>query len=96
MVQLSPEERCIAIINNGNQCSRRRKYNHFCGKHNKKQQFGVVSNNIITSLLNTDFIEVKKIKINGNQYLIDRNQVLFNIEKNKIIGKLKKNKIITI
>ena len=38
-----------AIINDGNQCSRRKKFGNFCGKHKKKQPFGIVSDININS-----------------------------------------------
>ena len=93
---LLPHERCLAIINNGNQCSRRRKYNQFCGKHNKKQQYGIISNNILLNLINPNLIEVTKITIEQQDYLIDKNHIIFTSDKTKIIGKIKNNKIIRL
>ena len=89
-------ERCIAIINNGKQCSRRRKYGSFCGKHNKKQQYGVISNNIVSKLTKDTLIQVRTIEIEQKRYLIDQNKILFNESGTTIIGKLKDDGIIYI
>ncbi len=73
-IKISMKERCKAIINNGKQCSRRKKYNEFCGKHKDKQHFGIITNN--TSITNYNFIidpkqndknyiEVKKFQYNN-------------------------------
>ena len=90
---ISMEERCKAIINDGKQCSRRKKYHNFCGKHKLKQPFGVVStiniNNFnFMSECNPNLIEVKKFKYKQIEYLIDKNNIIFNKEGTKIIGKL--------
>ncbi len=86
---LTIKDRCNAIINNGNQCSRRKKYGNFCGKHNKKQPYGVVSHNSTQHQQNDSLIRVRKIKIKKCNYLIDENNILFNENGTRIIGKLK-------
>lgn len=99
-----PKERCKAIINNGKQCSRRRKYNDFCGKHKDKQHFGIVNiynnlSNLITvdpKQHNKNYIEVKQFNYNDSEYLIDNNKIIFNREGTKIIGKLNENNEIYI
>lgn len=91
---ISMEERCKAIINNGKQCSRRKKYHNFCGKHKLKQPFGIVSDlninnfNFISQQMNPNFIEVKKFKYKNTEYLIDKHNIIFNKEGTKIIGRL--------
>ena len=90
---ISMEERCKAIINDGKQCSRRKKYHNFCGKHKLKQPFGIVSqvniNNFsFISQSNPNFIEVKKFTYKNIEYLIDKHNIIFNKEGTKIIGKL--------
>jgi len=94
-VVLSPHERCKAIINNGKQCSRRKKYDHFCGKHNKKQPYGCVSKNVST-IMNQNLIEVRPIHINGGDYLIDKNHIIFSKEGTLIVGIYKDNKMIKV
>jgi len=97
-------ERCKAIINNGKQCSRRKKYNDFCGKHKLKQHFGVINtysniSNLITDNPkenNKNFLEVKQFKYNDTEYLIDNNKIIFNREGTEIIGKLNENNEIYI
>ena len=70
------------------------KNNHnFCGKHKLKQSFGVVStiniNNFnFMSECNPNLIEVKKFKYKQIEYLIDKNNTIFNKEGTKIIEKL--------
>ena len=90
---ISMEERCKAIINDGKQCSRRKKYHNFCGKHKLKQPFGIVSevniNNFsFISQSNPNFIEVKKFTYKNIEYLIDKHNIIFNKEGTKIIGRL--------
>ena len=90
---ISMEERCKAIINDGKQCSRRKRYHNFCGKHKLKQPFGVVSDVIINNFnfmseCNPNLIEVKKFKYKQIEYLIDKNILFLTKEGTKIIGKL--------
>ena len=95
------EHRCKAFINNGKQCSRRKKYGEFCGKHKNKQQYGISNHNNQTNesktiksnfyTENDNFIEVKKFKINNEDYFIDKNNIIFNKKGTKIIGRLNNN-----
>lgn len=101
---LSPEERCKAVINTGKQCSRRKKYNDFCGKHKNKQQFGIFNVNdtknnvkIKTDLENdTNYLKVKKFKYLDKEYFIDNNNIIFNKAGTLIVGKLDNNNKICI
>ena len=102
---LSSEERCQAIINNGKQCSRRKKYFDFCGKHKLKQPFGIVTKTLqdnITkdkqtiNLFDNNLIEVKQFQYKDKEYLIDNNKIIFNKIGTEIIGKLNNNNEIYI
>ena len=66
---LQLHERCQAIKQDGEQCSRRHQTNiKFCGKHTKKK-YGEVLNN--SDIKEEDFLSVQKIYINKKEYLID-------------------------
>lgn len=107
---LKNEEQCLARKQDGLRCTRRRKRDNktgkildFCGKHLNNSSFGRVDdinleNNFFKTHDNDPTIKVMEICINGQQFFIDCNDILYNKEQNLIIGKYnrKKNKIILL
>ena len=93
------DELCMARKQDGNQCSRRKKYNDYCGKHVNNQKFGRVddSNNLLEDFSEDDnYIMVWKEKYQDNEYLVDSNNIVYtnSIENPKIIGKKINNNLI--
>ena len=83
---LKPHEQCMARKQDGFQCSRRRKSDtDYCGKHIKKRQYGRIDNT------EQQTINVKNIVINDNEYLIDNDNIIYNLSKTIILGKLMDN-----
>ena len=74
---------CIALKQDGEQCTRRSKINSvFCGKHIVNQKCGCINNEII--------IELSTININNKLLYIDNNKIIYNKNNDNtytIIGK---------
>ena len=83
--KLKQEERCMARKQDGEQCTRRRKHSEYCGKHNKNRPFGRIDNNVGSR------IEVKPITIKNIEYLIDKNDFLWNLNGDECLGRRMKN-----
>jgi len=74
----------MARKQDGFQCSRRRKKTcEYCGKHTASRLYGRIDNKI-----DKDSISVKNIVIDDKQYLIDVNNIVFDLSGEMIIGKL--------
>ena len=93
--QLGKDELCMAKKADGCQCTRRRKENNeYCGKHLGNLKFGRIDDD--EKYKDTDkYIKTMHEKINGNDYLVDENNVVYSFDKNnptvigaKINGKL--------
>jgi len=85
--ELQDFERCMARKQDGFQCSRRRKkQNEYCGKHINNRPYGRIDNKG-----DKDSIAVKNIDIEDQQYLIDDNNIIFNLSGDVIVGKLMEN-----
>ena len=77
----------------GHQCTRRRKDGtEFCGKHSNNLKFGRIDDEDKLSK-NDNFIKCSAIQINGKDYLIDDNKIVYsyNIDVPTIIGGLDEN-----
>ena len=86
---LKKNELCMARKADGFQCTRRRKEGlEFCGKHNKNLKFGRVDEDEKFTDTNK-YIKTTKHKINGNDYLIDDNDLVYSIDIDQpnILGK---------
>ena len=87
---VSKVELCMARKADSCQCTRRRKDNtQYCGKHSGVLKFGRIDDEDKYS--NTDqFIQCKPMQINGTDYLIDANRVVYthNVDNPSIVGKL--------
>ena len=92
---LGKDELCMAKKADGHQCTRRRKDNHeFCGKHLNNLKFGRIDDD--EKYKDTSkYIKTIHEKINGTDYLVDSNNVVYSFNKNnptiigsKIDGKL--------
>jgi len=104
---LKDEEQCLARKQDGLRCTRRRKKDsitacilEFCGKHQSGQiPFGRVDdlkleNNYFKTKKTDKQVKVLKQLINGKEYYIDSNNIVYNLEGTKIIGKKHKNTIL--
>jgi hypothetical protein len=93
--QLSKDELCMAKKADGCQCTRRRKdTNEYCGKHLGNLKFGRIDDDEKYKD-KEKYIKTMHEKINGNDYLVDENNVVYSFDKNnptvlgaKIDGKL--------
>jgi hypothetical protein len=75
------ENRCIAKLSNGGQCSRQRlKDGHLCGSHVKLQPFGTISTNEIKEGKEIVSHEVFAVEIQGLVYFIDHIGNVFRTE----------------
>lgn len=91
--QLSKDKLCMARKADGHQCTRRRKDGtEFCGKHSNNLKFGRIDDEDKLSK-NDNFIKCSAIQINGKDYLIDDNKIVYsyNIDVPTIIGGLDEN-----
>lgn len=92
-------DRCCALRANGDQCSRRKKDDSFCGTHTKGQPYGIVSNDMLkTTKVQTKTISVKQQDIRGIIYYIDEtcnvydpSDIINGIRNPRIIAKYTKN-----
>ena len=74
----------------GQQCTRRRKDStEFCGKHSGTLKFGRIDDEDKLSK-NENFVQCSAIQIDGTDYLIDKNNVVYsyNIDNPTIVGGL--------
>uniref|UniRef100_A0A6C0EJ86 Uncharacterized protein n=1 Tax=viral metagenome TaxID=1070528 RepID=A0A6C0EJ86_9ZZZZ len=83
---------CMARKQDGNQCTRKKKFGEFCGKHETNQKFGRIDdyNNLIDKLSQDDnYIMTWVETINDKEYLVDSNNVVYtnNLNNPQIIGK---------
>lgn len=85
---------CLARKQDGFQCSRRKKdESEFCGKHINSRPYGRIDDfKIGTKMLgkqnSENYVQVKETIIDGQKYLIDQNDIVFNPETYQILGKL--------
>lgn len=79
--QLSKDELCMAKKADGCQCTRRRKdTNEYCGKHLGNLKFGRIDDE--EKYQNSDqYIKTMHEKINGNDYLVDENNIVYSFDK---------------
>mgnify|MGYP001383148925 CR=1 FL=1 len=78
--KITEEQQCQAIKQDGQRCTRRHKPGcKYCGKHEK-------TNN---EKEKDDYIATKREMINGIEYLVDKDNIVYrdNIENPEIIGK---------
>ena len=85
---------CMARKQDGNQCTRKKKFGDFCGKHETNQKFGRIDdyNNLINKLSHDDNYIMTWIEIiNNKEYLVDSNDIVYtnNLNNPQIIGKKK-------
>ena len=85
--------KCMARKQDGNQCSRRKKgVSDYCGKHMKNPKFGRIDDNadIVNKLAEDDnYIMTQLETIDGSEYLVDSNNIIFTNDVNSpmIVGK---------
>jgi len=89
---------CMARKQDGNQCTRKKKYNDYCGKHVNNQKYGRIddcSHLIEDFSEDENYIMVWTEKYKNIDYLVDSNNIVYtnNIENPKIIGKKVNNLI---
>lgn len=95
---LKQTELCMARKADSGQCTRRRKDgSEFCGKHNGQLKFGRIDDTVLAKD-NQNFIQCSSIKIDGTEYLIDKNNVVYSydVEHPTILGYLDENKSLVI
>ena len=89
-------ELCMAKKADRQQCTRRRKGNsEYCGKHMNNLKFGRVDDDEKFDN-NEKYIKTRKEKINGDDYLVDDDNIVYNFDRQnpKIIGKIEDGKLI--
>ena len=95
--QLEKCELCMAKKADRQQCTRRRKGNsEYCGKHQNNLKFGRVDDE--EKFNDTDkYIKARKEKIDGNDYLVDDDNIVYNFDRlnPQVLGKLVDGKIVT-
>ena len=80
--KITEEQQCQAIKQDGQRCTRRNKPGcNYCGKHEKSKK----------EKEKDDYIATKREIINGIEYLVDKDNIVYrdNIENPEIIGKKK-------
>lgn len=99
--KLSPCELCMARKADGEQCTRRRRDSYeYCGKHKGNLKYGRIDDNNISNskpaIHSQNFIKCEEININGIDYLIDENKIVYNcdIDNPTIVGKYKDGELI--
>ena len=94
--QLAKDELCMAKKADGCQCTRRRKDgNEYCGKHMGNLKFGRIDDE--EKYQNSDqYIKTMHEKINGNDYLVDENNIVYSFDKQNptVIGVKRDGKLI--
>lgn len=91
--QLQKDELCMARKADNAQCTRRRKDNmEFCGKHCNNLKFGRIDDEEKYSN-NDNFIMCSTEEIDGVNYLVDGNQLVYSLdfEHPEILGKKSKD-----
>lgn len=83
---------CMARKQDGNQCTRKKKYNDYCGKHVNNQKHGRIDDcdNLVEDLSQDEnYIMVWKENYENKEYLIDSNNIVYtnNVDNPQIIGK---------
>lgn len=89
--KIQDHEQCCARKQDGMRCTRRHKQgSRFCGKHVNNLKFGEYNQTEKNDSEQT--IRVIKITIDGRQYLMDNNNIVYtnNPEKPEVIGKCRK------
>ncbi len=95
----SKDDICIAKKSDGLQCTRKKKDNiQYCGKHSNNQRYGTIEledNNIDD---NDKYIMTWTEQIDGVNYLIDSNNIVYssNIDNPEILGKKSKDGKLTL
>lgn len=93
---LEKQELCMAKKADGLQCTRRKKNNcDYCGKHTNNLKFGRVDDEI--KYQDTDkFIKTKCTKIDGTDYLVDDNEIVYSFDKSnpKVLGTIVDGKLV--
>lgn len=80
---------CLARKADGQQCTRRKKdHNDFCGKHSNNLKYGRIDDEVKFSN-NDNYINTTIENINGVDYLVDNNNIVYSydIDNPVIIGK---------
>ena len=80
--KITEEQQCKAMKQDGERCTRRHKPGcNYCGKHEKSKK----------EKEKDDYIATKREIINGIEYLVDKDNIVYrdNIENPEIIGKKK-------
>ena len=92
------QDRCVAKRANGDQCTRRRLSDNFCGTHSKGTPHGIIQESELVKEPTIEKIEIWMQDIQGICYYIDKNHNIYCPEdiveskKNpKIIGKWTEN-----
>lgn len=88
--QVTKDELCMARKADSCQCTRRRKPgSDYCGKHINNLKHGRIDDNEEYSN-NDKFIHCSITTINGKQYLMDQNDIIYtnDVENPTILGKL--------
>jgi len=85
-------ELCMARKQDGNQCTRKKKFNDYCGKHINSHKYGRIddSSNLLEDYSEDEnYIMVWKEKYENIDYLVDSNNIVYtnNIENPEIIGR---------
>ena len=88
---------CMARKQDGTQCTRRKKQNcDYCGKHVTSRRYGRIDDNNTCKSLNV--IKTKLENINGTDYLVDDNNIVFsyNVDKPSVIGYMQYGELIAV
>lgn len=89
--KIQDHEQCSARKQDGMRCTRRHKEgSRFCGKHENNLKFGEYNQTEDNDSEQT--IRVIKITIDGKNYLMDNNNIVYtdNQEKPEVVGKCRK------
>ena len=95
---LDSQELCMAKKADGMQCTRRRKEQcEYCGKHVNNLKFGRIDDEVKYQD-KEKYIKTKHDKINGEDYLVDDNNFVYNFDKNnpKLVGKKVDGELVVI
>ena len=93
---LNSEELCMAKKADNHQCTRRRKPNcDYCGKHLNNLKFGRIDDEEKFND-NSKYIRTLHERIEGEDYLIDDNNILYTFDKEnpKVLGRKVKGKVV--
>lgn len=95
---LDKNELCMAKKADGHQCTRRRKDGkEFCGKHMNNLKFGRIDDDDKYNDT-SKYIKTTQEKIDGVDYLVDSNNVVYSFDKNNptIIGSKVNGKLVLL